>query len=274
MPRKDANDFNPLWLGDRIYFLSDRDGPTSLFVYDLQSKQVRKLIDRPAADLKSIAAGPGVIVYEQFGSIGLFDLETEKAHKVDIRIQADLPTLQPRLEKVSKQIVDAAISPSGARAVFEARGDIFTVPVKKGDVRNLTQTANAAERDPAWSPDGKWIAYFSDESGEYQLYVRDQGGFGEVKKHPLGKAPSFYYSPVWSPDSKKIAYSDVRLNLWILDVATGTNTLVDTQTYYSRSFDHSWSPDSKWLAYAKILKSHLHAIHAYSLVNQAKSPTH
>ena len=267
LPRKNANDFDPLWIGERIYFLSDRDGPTTLFVYDIKSKQIRKLIEHPGADLKSISAGPGVIVYEQFGSIGLFDLATQQAHKVDIQISADLPTLQPRMEKVSKKIADASISPSGVRAVFEARGDIFTVPVKKGDIRNLTQSENAAERSPAWSPDGKWIAYFSDESGEYQLNVRAQGGFGKVRKYALGKAPSFYYDPFWSPDSKKIAYSDVRLNLWILDLTSGKNTLVDTQTYYTRTFDQSWSPDGKWLAYAKILKSHLHAIHAYSLAD-------
>jgi tricorn protease len=265
LPRKDANDFSPEWIGDRIYFLSDREGPTTLFVYDLQSKQVRKLLNNTGEDLKSLGAGPDVLVYEQFGSIFLFDLATEKARKVDIQIKADLPTLQPRRVKVSKQIVDAALSPTGVRAVFEARGDIFTVPAKKGDIRNLTQTSTTAERDPAWSPDGKWIAFFSDESGEYQLHVRDQGGFGEVKKYALSKPPSFYYSLVWSPDSKKIAYSDVRLNLWILDLDKRTNTLVDTQTYYTQGFDHGWSPDSKWLTYAKILKNHLHAVFAYSL---------
>ncbi len=265
LPRKDSNDFNPLWVGERIYFLSDRDGPTTLFVYDVKSRNIRKLIANAGEDLKSIAAGPDVLVYEQFGSIYVFDPVTEKSRKVDIQIKADLPTLRPRTVKVSKQIIDAAVSPSGVRAVFEARGDIFTVPVKKGDVRNLTQTPGAAERDPAWSPDGKWIAYFSDASGEYELHVREQGGFGDVKKHALGKRASFYYSPVWSPDSKKIAYTDVRLNLWLLDLASGTNTLIATQPYYTRSFDHGWSPDSKWLTYAKVLKNHLHAIQVYSV---------
>lgn len=268
LPRKDSNDFSPVWIGTRIYFLSDRDGPSTLYAYDLVTKQVRRLIDNGGEELKSLAAGPDVLVYEQFGSIHLFDLKSEVSSKVHIEIKADLPTLRPRAVKVNKQIVDAAVSPTGVRAVFEARGDIFTVPVKKGDIRNLTQTPNAVERDPAWSPDGKWLAYFSDASGEYQLHVRAQGGFDEVKKYALGKAPSFYYSPVWSSDSKKLAYTDVRLNLWVLDLDSGANTFVDSQTYNSRTFDHAWSPDSKWLAYAKVLKNFLHVINVYAVADK------
>ena len=126
--------------------------------------------------------------------------------------------MRPRFEKVATRITNAELSPTGARAVFEARGEIFTVPAEKGDARNLTNTSGAAERDPAWSPDGKWIAYFSDESGEYMLHVRGQNGMGEVRKIALGNSPSYYYSPVWSPDGKKIAYTDKRLNLWYINL--------------------------------------------------------
>jgi tricorn protease len=268
IPRKDSNDHSPVWIGDRVYFLSDRDGPTTLFVYDIRSDKIHKLIDNHAEDLKSLQGGPDCLVYEQFGSIHLFDLHTKSAKKLDIGVRADFPALHPRTVKPAKTITSATISPTGVRAAFEARGDIFTVPLKKGDVRNLTRTDGVAERDPAWSPDGKSIAYFSDASGEYELHVRDQSGHGEPKKFPLGKAPSFYYRPVWSPDSTKIAYTDVRANIWLLDLAAGANTLVDTQTYYTRSIDVGWSPDNKWLAYAKDLKNHLKAVFVYEIADK------
>src|SRR5262249_49409463 len=153
---------------------------------------------------------------------------------VDIRISADLPALRPRFVKVAKQIQNAGLSPTGLRAVFEARGEILTVPAKKGDARNLTNTPGVAERDPSWSPDGKQIAYFSAASGESELHLRDQGGLGEVKEYALGEAPAFYYGPVWSPDGKKIAYTDSRAKLWYLDLESGKNHLVDANTYYRR----------------------------------------
>src|SRR5204863_862956 len=131
-----------------------------------------------------------------------------------------VPVLRPRHVNVARNIINAAISPSGARAAFEARTEIFTVPAEKGDARDLTNTPGVAERDPSWSPDGKWVAYFSDESGEYALHLRNQTGMGEVKKLNLGNPPSFFYSPTWSPDSKKIAYTDKRLNLWYVDIET------------------------------------------------------
>src|SRR5262249_46825886 len=144
---------------------------------------------------------------------------------------------------------------------------VLTVPAKKGDWRNLTSTPGVAERDPAWSPDGKWIAYLSDESGEYELHVRDQRGAGKVRKYRLGRPPSFYYSPVGSPDGKRIAYTDKRRHLWYLDLASGKSTLVDTNTYDKpfRSLDPAWSPDGKWLAYTRQLKNHLHAVFVHSL---------
>jgi tricorn protease len=267
VPRKDSNDFNPMWVGDKVYFLSDRDGPVTLFAYDTQSKQVSRVLDNTGLDIHSAAAGEGAIVYAQFGSVHLFDLKSGKSQPVDIRVAGDFPGLRPRFEKVDKQIRAARLSPTGVRAVFEARGEILTVPVKKGDVRNLTNTPGAAERDPAWSPGGKWVAYFSDESGEYQLHLRDQRGQGEPRKIRLGDPPSFYYHPVWSPDGKKIAYTDKRLGVWYVDLASEKNTRVDTDTYDSpvRALDPVWSPDGRWLAYTKQLKNHLRAVFVHSL---------
>jgi tricorn protease len=167
---------------------------------------------------------------------------------LDVRIPADLSGVRPRFDKVARQIQNADISPTGARAVFEAHGEILTVPAEKGDVRNLTGSTASAERNPAWSPDGRSIAYFADESGEYELHVREARGSAPVKKYALGKAPSFYYNPVWSPDGKKIAYGDKRMNLWVLDLGDGKNTLVDTGLYQGDIPDPAWSPDGRWIA--------------------------
>jgi tricorn protease len=268
VPRKDSNDSYPMWVGDRIYFLSDRDGPTALYAYGTKEGKVRPVVTNNGLDFKSASAGPDCIVYEQFGSIHLLDLRTESTRKVDIRVNADLPAMRPKFVKAGKQMQNAALSPTGVRAVFEAHGEIITVPAKKGDYRNLTNSTDVCERDPAWSPDGKWIAYFSDASGEYELHLRDQSSLGEVKKYKLGDAPAFYYSPHFSPDSKKIAYTDNRVQLWILDLDTGKNTLVTTNTYAAdRGLDPAWSPDSQWLAYAKFLKNHLHAVFVHHVTN-------
>jgi len=264
IPRADSNDFNPIWIGDKVYFLSDRNGPITLFACDTKTKKVAQLIQNDGLDIKSASAGPDGIVYEQFGSLNIYDLKSGRTNKVNITISGDMLTLRPKYEKVANRIGDSAISPTGARAVFEARGEIITVPAEKGDARNLTNTPGVAERDPSWSPDGKWIAYFSDESGEYQLHLRDQKGMGEVKKINLGNPPSFFYNPTWAPDSKKIAYSDKRLNIWYVDIEKGQPVKVDT---LDRGFapGAKWSPDSRWLTYAKPLKSWYNAVFVYSL---------
>jgi tricorn protease len=267
VPRENSNDKRPVWLGDTVYFLSDRNGPVSLFAYDTKTKAVKQLVDNKGLDFKSLSAGPDALVYEQFGGIFLYSPASGKSTKVDIRIAGDLPAARPHFEKAGDKIQNAAISPTGVRAVFEARGEIFTVPAEKGDIRNLTRTSAVAERDPAWSPDGKSIAFFSDESGEYALHIADQSGSGSVKKINLGNPPSYFYSPLWSPDSKKIAYTDKRLNLWYVDVEKGTPVKVATDRYEdpSSTMTESWSPDSKWLTYSKLLENHLRAIFVYSL---------
>ena len=267
IPRENSNDKNPVWFGDSVYFLSDRSGPVTLFAYDTKSKAVKQVIENKGLDFKSLSAGPDALVYEQFGGIYIFEPASGKSKKVSIRIAADLPATRPHYEKVAEKIQSAAISPTGARAVFEARGEILTVPGEKGDIRNLTRTAAVAERDPAWSPDGKSIAYFSDESGEYALHIADQSGSKTVKKIHLGNPPSYFYSPLWSPDSKKIAYTDKRLNLWYVDVEKGAPVKVTTDRYDdpTSSFAETWSPDSKWLTYAKLLENHQRAVFVYSL---------
>ena len=266
IPRQNSNDFNPMWIDDTIYFLSDRNGPVTLFRYDTHSKQVKPVIENKGYDFKSASAGPGAIVYEQFGSLHLYDLGTTQSKPVEVRLAGDLAELRPHYINVAKRLRNADISPNGARAVFEARGEILTVPAEKGDPRNLTNSAGVYEREPVWSPDGNSIAYFSDESGEYALHVRDQSGLGTIKKISLGDKPAFYLAPVWSPDSKKIAYLDNHSNLWYIDVEEKKPVLVDKDYYMSdRDMAAAWSPDSKWLTYAKSLKSHMSAIHLYSL---------
>jgi tricorn protease len=268
IPRNNSNDFNPMWVGNLVYFLSDRNGPVSLFAYDTQTHDVAEVVRNTGLDFKSADAGAGSIVYEQFGSLHLFDLKSKKENTVSVRVPGEFPEVLPHFEKLeAKRILNANISPTGARAVFEVHGEIVTVPAEKGDIRNLTNSPGVADRDPAWSPDGKRIAWFSDESGEYALHVRDQNGLGDVTKIKLGNPPSYFYSPVWSPDSKKIAYTDKRLNLWYVDLEKGVPAKVDSDYYDSpfHTLNPTWSPDSKWLAYTKQLVSHLHAAYIYGL---------
>jgi tricorn protease len=268
VPRDNSNDSDPVWVGSQVYFLSDRNGPVSLFRYDTASRQVSQAVPNTGLDLKSVQAGPGGLIYEQFGSIHLLDTATSSDHLLSIQIHGDLPNLEPhRALLTPDQIQNANLSPSGARAVFEAHGEIFTVPGEKGDTRNLTDTPGVAERDPSWSPDGKTIAYFSDASGEYQLYLHDQTGFKPPTVIDLGPDPSYFYGPTWSPDSKHIAYADKHQHLWYVDVPTGKPVLVDKGVYgsFGANFNEVWSPDSKWIAYQRDLDNQLHAIFLYSL---------
>ena len=267
IPRDNSNDFNPMWIGDTIYFLSDRNGPFTLFSYNTHAKTVTERVRNTGLDMKSASAGPGAIVYEQFGSVHIYDLNTGKEHKVEIHMSADVPALRPTFSKVAGKISNFAISPTGVRAAFEAHGEILTVPGEKGDIRNLTNTVGSAERNPAWSPDGKRIAFFSDESGEYQLHLRQQTGMGEVEKIPLSEKPAFFYAPVWSPDSKRIAYQDSNLRLWYVDLASKKPIRID-EDYYNdpvHNLDPVWAPDSRWIAYTRILRNHLRALLVYSI---------
>ena len=267
VPRANSNDFNPMWAGERIYFLSDRNGPVTLFYYDTKTKAVREAIPNQGLDLKSASLGPDAIVYEQFGAISIYDVKSGKTKPVPIRVAGDFAELRARFVNVGRRLGSAAVSPSGARAVFTARGEIITVPAEKGDPRNLTSTPGVMERDPQWSPDGKSIAYLSDESGEYALHIRPQNGEGAVTKIEL--KPGFYGSPRFSPDSKKIAIIDSFQKLWYVDLETKKQIEVAGDTYQMRAGNIAgvWSSDSKWLAYSKVLPNDLSAIYLHSVAD-------
>lgn len=275
VPRDTSNDYCPMWVDDKIYFLSDRTEPVTLYSYDVRTKKVAQVVQHTGMDFKSASAGPGAIVLEQFGQIQLYDLTSGRLTPLKITIAGDIAELRPKYVNVARRLTNAHISPTGARAMFEARGEILTVPAEKGDPRNLTSTPGVMERDPAWSPDGQWIAYFSDQSGEYELHVRDSMGRNDPRKIRLEQKPTFYLMPRWSPDSKKLAYLDAHLNTWYVDIDERKPIKVDKDRYLFPPPERVpvWSPDSKWIAYSKRLPNYMSAIFLYSIAegNAGKS---
>lgn len=265
IPRENTNDEQPMWIGNAIYFLSDKHGPVGLYRYDTASGKVTEEIKGEGFDIKAAAAGPDAIVYERLGSINLFDLASKKSTRVPIEIQADFPEVRPQIKDVSTSVNAVAPSPSGQRLAVTSRGWAFTVPASKGDARLLSETQGLNRKDPAWSPDGRTIAYVTDEKGTQALLLHDTTT-GKERRVELSEGPNVYYRPVWSPDSAKIAYTDIRLNLWVLDVATGKSTKADTGTYRGgTTIVPNWSPDSKWLTWSRDLDNHLQALFLYSL---------
>ncbi|MEK7795089.1 MAG: PDZ domain-containing protein [Candidatus Hydrogenedentota bacterium] len=264
VPRENSNDYHPFWVGGTLYFVSDRAGTMNLFTYE--GANVRQLTRHDDFDVQWADGDAGRIVYEQAGYLHLYDVSSGQSRQLEITVTGDFPWERPHYEKVGDEVRSFAVSPSGARAVFEARGDIFTLPAEKGDARQLTTTSNANDRSPAWSPDGESIAWFSDQSGEYALYIAAQSGDGDPKIIEYDDA-SFYYSPQWSPDSKQILFTDKHLAIWIVDAKSGKATRVDADNYDhpERSTNPAWAPDSKWVAYAKRLDNQLRAIFVYSL---------
>jgi tricorn protease len=269
LPWTNSNDTEPMWVGNTIYFLSDRNDTVNLFAYRLDTKRLTQLTQHNDFDIMNASAGPDAIAYEQAGYLYLVDLKTGQARKLEIEVTGDLPWARPQFKKVAGMIRNSALSPTGVRAAFEARGEIFTVPAEKGDYRNLTQSPGAHDRSPVWSPDGTQLAWLSDASGEYQLMVGDPIGVTKPRAIVL-PSTAFFSAPEWSPDGTQILLQDNHLNLWTIEVTGGQATKIDTDNYPDpfRQFEATWSPDSKWIAYAKALPSHLHAIFIYSLAEK------
>lgn len=252
LPWTNSNDTHPMWIGNTIYFLSDRNHTVNLFSYRLDTEALTQLTHHDDFDIMSASAGPDAIVYEQGGYIHRFDPDAGQSRRLEIEVTGDFPWARPHMANVAGMVRSAALSPTGVRAAFEARGEIFTVPADEGDFRNLTQTQGVHDRSPVWSPDGTRLAWLSDASGEYQLLLGDPLGVTKPRAIAL-PSTAFFSEPAWSPDGKYILFEDNHLNLWIVEVASGRATRIDTDTYDDpgRQFDATWSPDSRSIAYSK-----------------------
>ncbi len=260
-PWTDSKDIEPVWVGNAVYFLSDRDGVSNVWSYDLATKQLAQATKFTDFDVKTMDGRSDAVVFEQAGYIHELDPKTGRARVVDIRVLGDFPWMMPRWDDVTARMTNIALSPTGKRVVVEARGEIFTVPAEKGDIRNITRSSGTAERAPAWSRDGKWVSYFSDKSGEYALVIESQDGITPPREIAIKNAKQ-YYTPSWSPDSKKILFTDTDFNVWVVDVATGQPKLLGSDPWAvpRRVGQPSWSPDSKWVAYAARLDTLFRAI--------------
>jgi tricorn protease len=265
-PWDGSEDIDPVWIGETVYFLSDRDWVTNVWSYNTRTNQLAQVTNFRDFDVKTLDAGAGMLVFDQAGYLHTHDPATNRTRRLDITVRGDFPWLMPHWDEVAPRILNAAISPAGRRAVFEARGEIFTVPAEHGDWRNLTNTPGIAERNPQWSPDGRLIAWFSDASGEYRLMLAPQDGVGAVREIVLPE-PSFIFTPQWSPDSRKLLYTDAHLQLWVVDIETGRVTKIDNDNYMvpERSMNPVWSPDSRYIAYTKRLDNLLRTIFIYSV---------
>ena len=274
-PWTDSKDMDPVWVDDDVYFISDRDGVANVWSYDTKSKKLAQVTRFTDFDVKALDSGAGVVVFEQAGYIHELDPKSGKEKIINIAATGDFPWMMANWEDVSNRLTNMALSPTGKRVAVEARGEIFTIPAEKGDTRNLTHSSGSAERDPAWSPDGKFVSYFSDKSGEYKLVIEAQDGLTPPREIAL-QHPTHYYTPSWSPDSKKILYTDTNLKLWVLDVASGEAKIVGQDPWMvpQRTMNPTWSPDSKWVAYASHLNSLYHAIYVSNVeTGEAKQVT-
>lgn len=258
---------DPAWLGEEVFYLSERDYANNIWSYNPGTGEEKQWTFHSKFDAKNIDAGFGMIVYEQGGYLHLLNPENGETEQLEIHVAGDMSYGRERWEDASaNDLANAAISPTGKRAVFQFRGEIFTVPKEDGTWRNLTNSSSSAERYPVWSPQGDKIAWFSDQSGEYKLMISDQFGLEEPRMIELPN-PTFYFRPDWSPDGKYIVYTDTDYNLWYVDLESGDAEQVDTDGFAhpNRTMNPVWSPDSKWIAYVKLLDNQFKALHVHNI---------
>jgi tricorn protease len=271
----DGSDRMPMWIGDKIYFSSDRDRVLNIWSYDTKNGTIAQVTHHTEYDVRHPDYGGNKIVYELGGDIWMLDLTSGSPVKVPVDIPNDMEERRPFMKDISRDITRAGISPSGRRALIVARGEVFTLPEKEGPARNLTNSSGARDKDAVWSPDGKWIAYLSDTSGEYDLYLINPDGMDQPVKLTSFK-DGYRHTLKWSPDSKKIGFTDQTLTLYFIDVATKAITRVDKEEYENVDvsidiksiFDYSWSPDSRFIVYSKMNSSFMYQLYVYSLENK------
>ena len=307
IPHTDYTDTFPMWHGNTVYFTSDRGAEHrfNIYAYDLGTKQVEQVTHFTDFDVMWPSLGDASIIFENGGYLYVLDLSTRQATKLTITLPGERDLTMKHWASVSKNITDIDIAPDGKRAVFAARGDVFTVPAKEGATRNLTRTPGIREKEVAWSPDGRWIAFVSDRTGEDEIYITPQDGMGNVdlgkeneikdkekekdkeaaatevaREKARGKDKEqqitsgykgFKFAPAWSPDSKRIAWADKDLRLWYVDIDGKKDDKKPVEVdrgKYNEITNYSWSPDSKWLAYDKAQQSGMSIVYLYSTVDK------
>ncbi|MEA1897672.1 MAG: PDZ domain-containing protein [Bacteroidota bacterium] len=266
-----ANDGKPAWVGDKVYFLSDQaeNMRLNIWVYNTKSKESKQITNFNEFDISYLSAGKKDLIFEAGGVLYLMDSNTEEYKEVQVNVVSDLSVEIPRLVNVSKRIKNMSSSPNGKRVAFEARGEIFNIPVKEGFVMNMTQSSGAFDRDPAWAPDGENIAFWSDRSGEFEIYLQASNGLSEARKLTR-RGKGYGYTLYWSPDSKKLAFIDETNTISVLDVKSGDMSMAGNTQWNTghgaRPYFHiSWAPDSKWIAFTQGMENAHNAIYLYSL---------
>jgi tricorn protease len=258
----EGTDNLPMWYGDKIYFNSDRTGTLNIFCYDINTGETRQVTAFTEFDVRWPSLGPDAIAFENGGFVYVLDLPSEEMHKVTVEMISDNLNTRTEFISVSDRVYDFDVSPDGKRAVFSARGEVFTVPAKEGNTRNLTNSSGAHDKEPTWSPDGKWIAYFSDETGEDEIFLVSQDGSEKVRLTTDGHC--WRRGILWSPDSKKIAFADKNNKFYYVDVE-GKNIVTIDESRHGGFYDYSWSPDSRYITYTRRLPSDIAALFIYDL---------
>ncbi len=273
-PEGRCNDTDPVFVGGRVFFRSDRNGEFNLYSFDPSSKKISQITDFKEFPIIRLTESATDIIFEQAGYLHIYDPEKHSLSQIKIGITTDMTETRPRFESGPNWIRNVAVSPSGARAAFEYRGEILTLPASKGDARNLTQTPGAHERSPTWSPDGKSIAYFSDASGEYRLHIAPADGKGNAQEYEIA-GHGFYENPKWSPNGKMISYIDNSWSLYVFDIENKKSTKIVSEPHYGpapvRGLAHNWSHNSEWLAYSVNTKALIQQVHVYNVRNGKSS---
>ncbi|MHC1707124.1 MAG: PDZ domain-containing protein [Bacteroidales bacterium] len=265
----EAQDIFPMWNGNTVYFLSNRDRIMNLFAYDIDNKTITKISNFTEYDIKFPSLGNNAIVFENGGFIYYYDFNSKQIQKIAIILADDFEKGRNELKDAGKNITSADISPDGKRIVVSGRGDIFSVPVKSGITRNLTQSSGTHDRSGCWSPDGKHIAFLSDSNGEYEIYIQKQDG-SEPPFAVTKNADTYKFNIQWSPDSKKICWNDKLMRLQYVDIQTREVTLVDKSKIWEFT-EFSWSPDSKWIAYSAPQSNSMDVVMLYNLDTRQKT---